>query len=473
MSSSSSSATATTTGNATDGPCSNASFAKSTCMVIYAKTIIHGLASKEPTSNGVVVIQNGIIQFVGTEDEYEDSNFVDDDGDDDNNTRLFRNVECCMPGMWDVHCHFMGALSIQTPHYEQQWKDVFEDRAIKVGRDVPRLATILQSGFTSVREVGGNGKYLKVLVEEGSIPGPRIYHADTPIHITGGHCDYPADVPYECFESLSRIQDYSSGHDHGGGCIRSAGVDGPIDCMKAVRHRIRAGASVIKICCSGGVMTPDSGLPSQQQFQYDEIAAMTREATLHDRLVCAHVHSKAGILAALNNGVKCIEHCTLADEEVIDLIIEKDAIIVPTRWVIEQMASLKPGEGVLSEKSYHKLQMVYQKSIVAHQLAIERGVKICTGCDIFVAEGYGTSAKELEYLVDLGMTPLQAIEAATANGPMSLGKQAPPLTGQIQVGYDADLICLKENPLYDVKSLQNHTNIQLVIKGGTIQKNLY
>lgn len=179
------------------------------------------------------------------------------------------------------------------------WKWIFEDRAVKVGRDVPRLKKILESGFTSVREVGGLGKHLQALVKEGSIVGPRIYHANSPIHITGGHTDFPADVPMQCFAGLCSIQDV----DRGG--IMTPGCDGTVECVKAVRANIRDGASVIKLCCSGGVMTESDGLPTQQQFSAEEVRAMTEEASRHDGLVCAHCHSKEGILNALENGVAC------------------------------------------------------------------------------------------------------------------------------------------------------------------------
>lgn len=161
----------------------------------------------------------------------------------------------------------------------------------------------------------------------------------------------------------------------------------------------------------------------------------------------------------------------------IERILEKDALVVPTRWVIE---SLVPPSGIdgdrpqsKSEVTWKKLKMIYSASREAHRKAIAAGVTIATGCDIFVAEGYSTSAKEMEYLVDLGMSPAKAIEAATVNGPLSLGKQAPLMSGQLQAGYDADIICLNDaDPLEDITVLQNVDKIKLVFKGGRPEKNI-
>ena len=272
-------------------PCKDTDFATSPRTIIYAKHIIHGPASQPPTCRGIVVLQNGLIEYVGTQDDDEAKGYHETN-EASTNTKVY-HVHAVMPGLWDVHSHFFGAISQNTPLYETQWKWIFEDRAIKVGRDVPRCKKILDSGFTSCREVGGLGKHLKQLIQEGSIHGPRIYHANTPIHITGGHCDMPHDVPLTCFGSLCSIADV----DKNGG-IFTSGVDGPIECCKRVRENIREGASVIKICCSGGVLSNNDGLPTQQQFSSDEIKSMTDEARRHDRIVCAHCHSNKGILTA-------------------------------------------------------------------------------------------------------------------------------------------------------------------------------
>jgi len=437
---------------------------------IYAELIILGPANVKPIRNGCVVIENGKIQSIAQimHDVKSANDELDRKSKNKSNRCFYTKV--LMPGMWDVHTHFIGAKSRSTPTIQNQWNSCFEDRAVKVGRDISKLGQVLNSGFTSVREVGGLGKHLKLLVKEGTAPGPHIYHANVPIHITGGHCDLPSDIPLSCYGSICTVQDAD-----GDGALFGTGSDGTADCLKSVRRNLRAGADVIKLCCSGGVMSQTEGLPTEPQFSPHEIKTMTEEASRHNVIVCAHCHSAQGILNALHNGVKCIEHGTLADDKCIQLMIEKDAILVPTRWVIEELVGEYgidgPRPAGMSEHSWKKMKMVFDASTVAHKAAIKAGVRIAVGCDVFVSEGYGTSGKEMKYLVDLGMTPAQAIEAATVNGPLCLGPIRAPKSGTIKVGFDADLIFVDSNPLDDITILANPDRIPIVIKGGILVKN--
>jgi imidazolonepropionase-like amidohydrolase len=247
----------------------------SPCTAIFADLIIVGPANMSPIKNGCVVIQNGkilnVIQQMEDEKEYNKWTTKDSPYDAYHHSKYY--VKVLMPGMWDVHTHFIGATSRTKPMIEQQWNHCFEDRAVKVGRDVSRLGQILNSGFTSVREVGGLGKHLKLLVKEGTCPGPMIYHANVPIHITGGHCDLPSDVPLSCYGSICTVQDAD-----GDGALFGKGSDGTSDCLKSVRRNLRAGADVIKLCCSGGVMSQTSGLPTEPQFSPHEIKVSIQHA---------------------------------------------------------------------------------------------------------------------------------------------------------------------------------------------------
>jgi imidazolonepropionase-like amidohydrolase len=247
----------------------------SPCTAIFADLIIVGPANMSPIKNGCVVIQNGkilnVIQQMEDEKEYNKWATKDSPYDAYHHSKYY--VKVLMPGMWDVHTHFIGATSRTKPMSEQQWNHCFEDRAVKVGRDVSRLGQILNSGFTSVREVGGLGKHLKLLVKEGTCPGPMIYHANVPIHITGGHCDLPSDVPLSCYGSICTVQDAD-----GDGALFGKGSDGTSDCLKSVRRNLRAGADVIKLCCSGGVMSQTSGLPTEPQFSPHEIKVSIQHA---------------------------------------------------------------------------------------------------------------------------------------------------------------------------------------------------
>jgi imidazolonepropionase-like amidohydrolase len=170
------------------------------------------------------------------------------------------------------------------------------------------------------------------------------------------------------------------------------------------------------------------------------------EAGRAERIVAAHCHGKAGIMAALRAGCFTIEHGSFLDEEAADLMVEQGAMLVPTRFVID---GLLGQSDALPRYAYEKGLIVADAHAQAMKLAVAKGVRIAAGCDIFVSgQMYGQSGTEILHLINAGMTDLEAIEAATANGPETLGPQAP-RSGQLAVGYDADVIALDANPLDD------------------------
>jgi imidazolonepropionase-like amidohydrolase len=239
--------------------------------------------------------------------------------------------------------------------------------------------------------------------------------------------------------------------------------------------QLRAGAKVIKICGSGGVGS-ELDNPIDQQFSDEEIKAMVDEAARAERIIGAHCHGKAGIMAALKAGVKTIEHGSYLDDEAADLMIEKGAILVTTRLIVENGLHSKD---FFSPLGWEKLQTVAKAQWNGMQVAIRKGVKCAIGTDStgslppsnplskYVKQGL--NAKELYYHVKAGMTPLQAIEAATANGPLTLGPQAPK-AGQLKEGYDADFIGLDANPLDDIKILIGPEHVTHVWKQGKCAK---
>ncbi|UKZ73725.1 hypothetical protein TrVFT333_001375 [Trichoderma virens FT-333] len=324
---------------------------------------------------------------------------------------------------------------------------------------VDDLKTTLMAGYTSVRELGGYGGDLWPAVENGPLIGPNIYSAIAPLSITGGHGD----------DHASPISTVMAAMNCGGSPI---GVcDGVDDCVKTVRKMVRRGARCIKVCSSGGVGSLNDD-PEDRQFSDEELKAMVEEAARSRRAVAAHAIGKAGILAALRAGVKSIEHGMYMDEEVADLMLEKDAIFVPTQHIVRILA--RDYSDQLPPPVKRKLLGIYDKSKDAYRLAIKKGVKVALGTDMTSsartsALSHGNNAHELVYAVELGMTPLQAIECATANGPETLGGMAP-LSGQLKVGYDADIIAVAANPLDDVRVLTNTNNITHVWKGGKLFK---
>lgn len=296
-------------------------------------------------------------------------------------------------------------------------------------------------------------------INEGELVGPNIYSSGACISQTAGHGDVfsmPAGVVYQ---NLG-VSQASPGHF---GTSVSCIVDGVDECRRAVRLQIRRGAKTIKVLASGGVASRDDDVRCAQ-FSDEELKVIVEEAARQGRNVAAHVHAKAGILAAVKAGVKTVEHLSFADPECIALIKEKGVICVPTRWVVEYLLSTG-GEG-LPPSSWEKAKLAGSHHLAAYKMAIKAGCIIAMGTD--TPPGVN-AAVELEYAVEAGLSNLEAIKAATVNGALTVGVQAPK-TGQLKVGYEADILGLTANPVDDVRILQNKTNIKWVWKGGKIYK---
>jgi imidazolonepropionase-like amidohydrolase len=333
-----------------------------------------------------------------------------------------------LPGMWDCHGHFLGTRTFDLGHLP------LEPPPLRGARSARDLRAALDAGVTSVREVGGLGVYLARAVAEGVLDGPSIYAAGAILSTTGGHADlhsFPLDW----------MGDWAAET----GTMRLA--DGPDECVKAVREQLRRNAKVIKVCASGGVLSEVDD-PIHQQFTVAELRAIVEVAGLAERAVAAHCHGKPGIMAALQAGVRTIEHGTYLDDECCDAMRETGAILVPTRTIIEDMLANK---AVVPDYAMAKLEAIADIHAQAVARAHERGVTIAMGTDIGLTgpdlpNSWGRNGSEPGYLVKLGLTPLEAIEASTATGPLTLGPQAP-LSGQLAEGYDADVITLAGDPL--------------------------
>lgn len=305
------------------------------------------------------------------------------------------------------------------------------------------------AGVTSVRDAGGLGIYLRPAIEAGRIAGPNIYAAGKLLSTTGGHGDAHG-FPLEWM---------TGGHGYGFGEI----CDGVPECLRAVRKQLRIGADLIKIHASGGVAS-EVDHPIHQQFSKEELQAVVEEAGRAERIVAAHCHGKPGIMAALEAGVKTIEHGSYLDEEAATAMLEADAILVPTRFIVEEGLALKE---VWPPYAYKKLVNIADHHANALRLAISKGVTIAAGSDAILMGQHRT--REVRYLIEAGMTPLAAIEAATANGPLTLGPQAPK-KGLLADGYDADIIALDTNPLNDITVWGDPDRVTHVWKKGVLAK---
>jgi len=396
---------------------------------IDAATLIPGRG--EAIAEGAIVFDSGVISYVGPASEAPGEPGL--------------RYPALMPGMWDCHAHFFGITAISFE------ADMTTKVAVKAARATADAADALLAGVTSVREAGGLGLYLRPAIEEGLIAGPRIYGAGKILSTTGGHGDTHS-FPLEWVQG---------GHGYGTSEI----CDGVPECLRAVRNQLRTGADLIKVCASGGVAS-EIDHPIHQQFSGAELLAIVEEAARAERIVAVHCHGKPGIMAALEAGVRTIEHGSYLDDEAAAAMVECDAMLVPTRFIVEDGLAI---EAAWPPYAYKKLVAIAEHHAVALKVAIAHGVTIAAGSDaLLVGQGLHRT-REVRHLIEAGMTPLSAIEAATANGPLTLGPQAP-MSGLLAEDYDADIIALDVNPLDDVSLWGDPNRVTHVWKGGTMVK---
>ena len=374
----------------------------------------------EPVTGGVLVTEGGQISYAGPAAVAPGAAGAE-----------VITAPVVMPGLWDCHGHFIGARSMDLARLPQ------EPTALRAARSARDLTNALDAGITSVREVGGLGVYLARAVSEGILDGPAIYPAGAILSTTGGHGDL------HCYP-LSWVEDFARQD----GTLRLA--DGEPECMRAVREQLRRGARLIKVCASGGVLS-ELDSPVHQQFTLAELRAIVEVAGLAGRVVAAHCHGKPGIMAAIEAGVATIEHGTYLDAEACDAMAETGTILVPTRTIVENILAHLDD---VPPYAAQKLTAIAQTHAEAVRLAVERGVTIAAGTDIGstgmdLPNSWGHNGSELAHLVRLGMTPLQAIAAATSVAPRTLGPQAP-RSGRLAAGFDADFLTLAADPLADI-----------------------
>ncbi len=387
----------------------------------------------EPVENGTVILEGRTIAFAGPASDAPPTPDV-----------IPTEVPIAMPGLWDSHIHFFG---LTTTDIHSTLHTTVAERAVRAAADA---ADTLDGGVTSVREVGGLGLDFAAAINDGSVRGPNIYGAGRILSTTAGHAD-----------GHSFDLDFIESSDGWLGEI----CDGVPSCLKAVRKQLRKNATVIKICASGGVMS-EIDHPIHPQFSGDELRAIVEEAGRADRYVAAHTHGLPGIKAAVEAGCQTIEHGSYLDDETAALMAERGTIYVPTRFIVDQLLKM---EASLPRYAYEKGLVIADHHSRAMKTAIANGVTIAMGTDIFTPGSYGQSGAEVRFLQEAGMTPLEAIEASTANGPLTLGPQAP-RSGRLREGYDSDVIALDFNPLEASAPWGDPDRVTHVWKSGKQEK---
>jgi imidazolonepropionase-like amidohydrolase len=345
-----------------------------------------------------------------------------------------------LPGLIDAHTHITSDPTL-PPFYGY-------------GMSAPRVALkgaayakrTLLAGITTIRDVGAMS-YTDVAVRDaindGEIPGPRMLVSGPALGITGGHCDD---------NMLAPEFDYSA----------EGVADGVVGVRKAVRRNIKYGVDVIKFCGTGGVFSKGD-TPGAQQYTFQEMQALIDEAHMASRKVAVHAHGAAGIKTAIRAGVDTVEHASLIDDEGLQLAKKAGVYLTMDIYNTEYTQSEGPKRGEL-EEFLRKDREIAEAQRENFRKAVKLGIKLTFGTDAGVYP-HGDNAKQFAIMVRYGMTPMQAIQAATLNGADALGLKD--VTGAIATGLSADIIAVKRDPLEDIRALEQ---VDFVMKGGEVYK---
>lgn len=345
-----------------------------------------------------------------------------------------------LPGLMDMHVHLTGNANIHG----------YKRLAVTVPRSaiygVTNARKTLMAGFTTARNVGAAGYAdvaLRDAINAGDVIGPRLFVSGPSIGVTGGHCDNNL-LPYE----------YK---------FTSEGVaDGPWAVREKVRENIKYGADVIKFCATGGVLSKGTKVGAQQYSQ-EEMNALVAEANLRGLTVAAHAHGSDGIKAAIKAGVTSVEHVSFLEKGIIRMAKKAGTYFSMDIYTTEYILGEGEKAGILKE-SLDKERVVGARQRASFTEAVEAGINMVFGSDAGVYP-HGDNSKQFSRMVKFGMTPLQAIQAATIS-PATMLKQQDKM-GSIKVGKLADIISVKGNPLQDISTLEN---VVTVIKDGQVFK---
>src|SRR5882724_10043749 len=345
----------------------------------------------------------------------------------------------CLPGLIDVHTHLTGDPSASG----YQGLGISVPREAITGAKNARIT--VHAGFTTVRNVGA-GNYTDVALRDGinagEIEGPRMFVSGPPLGITGGHCDNNL-LPFEFH-------------------FKDSGVaDGPWPARAKVRETIKYGADLIKICASGGVLSKGDQ-PGTPQYTLEEMTAIAEEAHKLGRKVAAHAHGTQSIKDAIRAGIDSIEHSSLIDDEGIALAKQHGTYLVFDIYNDDYILQMGEKAGMLAE-SIEKEKKIGRLQRENFRKAFKAGAKIAFGTDSGVYP-HGDNAKQFAKMVEWGMKPIDAIQAATVNAADLIGVKA----GAIEAGNYADIVAVEGNPLENVPVLEN---VKFVMKGGVVARN--
>ncbi|MBH0191637.1 MAG: amidohydrolase family protein [Nitrospira sp.] len=347
-------------------------------------------------------------------------------------TRIDGRGLTVIPGLIDCHVHLclggepdvVAAVESEQPFYT-------------LLKSSKHAQATVEAGFTTVRDVGSRDHSifaLKQAIEAGVIPGPRIVGAGLAICMIGGHARFIGQE-----------------------------VQGVEQVRQAVAAQVGAGAGVIKVIASGGVLTPGTS-PDEAQMTPEELQAAVDEARRAGRKVAAHAHGASGMKNAIRAGVHSIEHATLMDDEAATLFDRHGVYMVPTLSALATTAACRRGCGI-PDSALDKAKAMTKRHQASFRLAHRRGVPIAMGTDAGTPFNFhGDNAQELERMVALGMTPMEAIVTSTSAGARLIGMQD--RIGTIARGKEADLVLFEGNVLTHIDWLRDKRRIVGVMKAG-------
>jgi len=346
-----------------------------------------------------------------------------------------------LPGLIDCHTHI---TSDPGDYYQQLFRRSAIDEAVTAHVYARRT---LEAGFTTVRNVGAEefiDVALRNAIDQGLVAGPRMLVSTMPLSATGGHGDVNGFSPYLRFDGFSGIAN---------------GVD---EIRSKIRFEVKYGADLIKVLASAGVLSEEESVGGPQYTQ-EELNAVVQEAAMWGKKVAAHAHGAEAIKRAVRAGVASIEHGSLIDEEGIRLMKERGTYLVADIYNDDYIIAEYTRLG-FPQKIIDKERLVGRAQRENFQKAVRAGVKIAYGTDAGVYP-HGWNAKQFAHMVRWGLTPMQAIQAATVNAADLLGWTD--RVGAIEPGKYADLIAVSGDPLQDVTVLER---IGFVMKGGQVVK---
>ncbi|MCG9736651.1 amidohydrolase family protein [Shewanella insulae] len=388
------------------------------------------VAKGKTIEDAAIVVRDNKIVSVGNRGEI-----------DDQTAYRLVNLEdkYLLPGVMDMHVHLSGDAEdnfLESMNYSIPRQTV---KAVKNARRT------LMAGFTTVRDLGASGYSViatRDAIDAGEIPGPRIWAVGHALSITGGHCDDNFAPPEK--------------HSVAGGV-----ADGPWAVRQKVRENIKYGANAIKVCATGGVFSKGTKV-GVQQFSEEELAAAAEEAHRRGLVIAAHAHGTDGIKAAIRAGIDSIEHCSFMDKEAIKMAVKAGTYLSSDIYNTEYTLAYGEANGV-PQANIEKEKQVSKAQRDSFRRATLAGARMVFGSDAAIYP-HGDNGKQFARMVTFGMTPAQALQAATINSAALLKQDS---LGQLKPGFYADIIAVDDDPLADISVMER---VRFVMKDGVIYK---